>query len=162
MTEIREQKVPANGLNFHVRSAGDPADPAVILLHGSPAAGARDFQNLAPRLARDGRRVIAMDRAGWGGSERWVPSYSVKANARSAFTSQTGRQGQQAIGPFTRPFPAYRPPRFGRHIDQVFAAAGNGTFAYVQPETQLFQQRHFPPQIGQRPRIGMHKQIKQR
>ncbi len=65
----------------------EPAAPApgkapVILLHGSPAQGARDFRKLAPRLAESGRTVYALDRVGYGNSAKWVPSYSVRANAR--------------------------------------------------------------------------------
>lgn len=60
----------------------DPAKAPVMLLHGSPAQGARDFRNLGPRLARSGRTVYALDRPGYGNSEHWVHSYSVRANAR--------------------------------------------------------------------------------
>ncbi len=72
----------------------------VILLHGSPASGARDFQNLGARLASEGRQVIAMDRAGWGGSERWVPSYSAKANAHYALAlmNELGIERAHVVG----------------------------------------------------------------
>jgi len=68
MTEIREQKVPANGLNFHVRSAGDPADPAVILLHGFPACG-YSWRYQMPFLAAKGFHVLAPDLRGYGFSD---------------------------------------------------------------------------------------------
>ena len=67
MTEIREQKVPANGLNFHVRSAGDPADPAVILLHGFPECG-YSWRYQMPFLAAKGFHVLAPDLRGYGRS----------------------------------------------------------------------------------------------
>ena len=68
MTEIREQKVPANGLNFHVRSAGDPADPAVILLHGFPECG-YSWRYQMPFLAAKGFHVLAPDLRGYGFSD---------------------------------------------------------------------------------------------
>ncbi|MBL4714271.1 MAG: alpha/beta fold hydrolase, partial [Alcanivorax sp.] len=68
MTEIREQKVQANGLNFHVRSAGDPAHPAVILLHGFPECG-YSWRYQMPFLADKGFHVLAPDLRGYGFSD---------------------------------------------------------------------------------------------
>jgi len=68
MTEIREQKVQANGLNFHVRSAGDPSDPAVILLHGFPECG-YSWRYQMPFLAGNGFHVLAPDLRGYGFSD---------------------------------------------------------------------------------------------
>ena len=85
---VGDREVRITGLDWAPHASGDErADGSrlpVLLLHGSPASGARDFMNLGPRLAQDGRRVIAMDKVGWGGSERWAPSYSIKANAHYA------------------------------------------------------------------------------
>lgn len=53
-------------------------DP-IILLHGSPSFGATEFEAMASELAKDGRRVIAIDRWGFGGSEEWVEDYSFEA-----------------------------------------------------------------------------------
>ncbi len=68
MTEIKEQKVPANGLNFHVRSAGDPSNPAVILLHGFPECG-YSWRYQMPFLAEKGFHVLAPDLRGYGFSD---------------------------------------------------------------------------------------------
>lgn len=68
MTEIREQKVQANGLDFHVRSAGDPAHPAVILLHGFPECG-YSWRYQMPFLAGKGFHVLAPDLRGYGFSD---------------------------------------------------------------------------------------------
>ncbi|HEX5677246.1 MAG TPA: alpha/beta hydrolase [Alcanivorax sp.] len=68
MTEIREQRVEANGLGFHVRSAGDPADPAVILLHGFPECGYSWRYQMA-FLAAKGFHVLAPDLRGYGFSD---------------------------------------------------------------------------------------------
>lgn len=62
----------------------DPAwqTPNVILLHGSPSAGGRDFVSLAARLAGAGYTVYAPDLPGFGASTQRAPDYSIKANAR--------------------------------------------------------------------------------
>lgn len=57
--------------------------PPVILLHGSPSGGARDFRALGPRLRDTGRTVYAVDRPGWGESDLSPPRCSFEANARS-------------------------------------------------------------------------------
>lgn len=59
----------------------DAGKAPVLLLHGSPSRGARDFRTLGPRLAQAGRTVYALDRPGYGHSEHWVGSYSARANA---------------------------------------------------------------------------------
>lgn len=61
--------------------------PPVLLLHGSPSQGARDFRKFGPKLAKQGREVYALDRPGFGASSKWVDRYSVKANARFALAA---------------------------------------------------------------------------
>jgi pimeloyl-ACP methyl ester carboxylesterase len=68
--------------------------PPVILLHGSPSRGAMDFRKLGPELAQDGRRVIAVDRWGYGGSEPWVADYSFESDANAVL----GLMDQLGIG----------------------------------------------------------------
>ncbi len=53
-----------------------------------------DFEKLGPELASDGRRVIAVDRWGYGGSERWVSDYSFEADANAVH----GLMDQLGIG----------------------------------------------------------------
>lgn len=64
----------ADGLRLHARdyapASGDARLP-VICLHGL-TRNARDFEDLAPRLAAQGRRVLALDVRGRGGSD-WDP-----------------------------------------------------------------------------------------
>lgn len=55
----------------------------IILVHGSPSTGASDFKTLGPALANHGRWVIALDRWGWGSSDRWVRDYSFLADANA-------------------------------------------------------------------------------
>jgi pimeloyl-ACP methyl ester carboxylesterase len=60
----------ANGLRLHYLEWGDPARPAMILLHGI-ARHAHTFDHIATRFARD-YRVIALDMRGHGDSA-WSP-----------------------------------------------------------------------------------------
>src|SRR5215813_12105128 len=53
--------------------------PVVVLLHGSPG-NAKDFNSLAPMLAKN-FRVIRPDLPGFGDSSHNVPDYSTRAHA---------------------------------------------------------------------------------
>ena len=62
----------ADGLSLHARdypALGPVSGPPVICVHGL-TRNARDFEDLAPRLAARGRRVLAVDVRGRGGSDR--------------------------------------------------------------------------------------------
>ncbi len=59
-----------------------PEPLPVILLHGCPSGGARDFQNFAPLIAASGRTVYAPDLPGSGVSQRTADDYSIVATAR--------------------------------------------------------------------------------
>ncbi|GAA5109802.1 alpha/beta fold hydrolase [Alloalcanivorax gelatiniphagus] len=67
MTPIKEQRVQANGLDFLVRSAGDPSAPVVIMLHGFPECG-YSWRYQMPYLADQGFHVLAPDLRGYGRS----------------------------------------------------------------------------------------------
>lgn len=64
-----------------------PRRSPVMLLHGSPSIGGRDFEAYAPRLASAGFEVFALDRPGFGESSAWVPSYSIRANAHAVLAA---------------------------------------------------------------------------
>lgn len=91
--ETSVQSVEADGIRIFYRSAGDPASPILLLLHGFPTSSFQ-FRDLMPRLA-DQYRVIAPDLPGFGFTE--VPEkrkykYSFEALARTmeAFTDALG------------------------------------------------------------------------
>jgi pimeloyl-ACP methyl ester carboxylesterase len=54
-----------NGLRVHMLEAGDPAQPAVLLLHGFPEL-AYSWRKVMPALANAGYHVIAPDLRGYG------------------------------------------------------------------------------------------------
>ena len=90
---ISVERVEADGMRIFYRSAGDPASPVLLLLHGFPTSSFQ-FRDLMPRLA-DQYRVIAPDLPGFGFTE--VPEkrkyrYSFEALARTmeAFTDALG------------------------------------------------------------------------
>ena len=63
-----------NGLDMHVLEAGDPAHPALLLLHGFPELAYSWRKVIAP-LAAAGYHVIAPDQRGYGRTTGWDGSY---------------------------------------------------------------------------------------
>ncbi len=66
--------VGINGLTMHVLEAGDPADPALLLLHGFPELAYSWRKVMAP-LAAAGYHVVAPDQRGYGGTVGWSGNY---------------------------------------------------------------------------------------
>jgi pimeloyl-ACP methyl ester carboxylesterase len=72
---IRTRLVPdVNGLTVHVLEAGDPGDPALVLLHGFPEL-AFSWRAVMPGLAAAGFHVIAPDQRGFGRTTGWDDRY---------------------------------------------------------------------------------------
>ena len=67
MTESRRITL-STGVTLNVALAGDPAQPAVILLHGFPESH-RTWRAIAPRL-EDDFYLVMPDQRGFGGSDR--------------------------------------------------------------------------------------------
>ena len=63
--------VDAAGMRWATRSWGSPADPPLLLAHGIMSDGGV-FWRLGPALAATGRRVIAVDLPGHGGTGPWL------------------------------------------------------------------------------------------
>lgn len=87
-------ELEGNNLAYLEWGGANKNKPPIILLHGSPGAGAMDFRRLGPELARDGRLVIAPDRWGFGQSQGWVEDYSFNADAEAVI----GLMDQLGIG----------------------------------------------------------------
>jgi pimeloyl-ACP methyl ester carboxylesterase len=69
---VRDETVTLDGLRFHYRDWGDPAAPAVVLLHAY-TQHARTWDTVARSLAQR-FRVLALDHRGFGESE-WASDY---------------------------------------------------------------------------------------
>jgi len=75
VTTVKESfpssRIRLNGVEHYIRDTGDPSDgsPIAVLLHG--LAGSTDsWEDVAPLLFDGGVRAIAIDRVGFGRSER--------------------------------------------------------------------------------------------
>jgi len=68
MDNIQAQSLPINGLRLHIRIAGDPAAPLIMLLHGFPDFS-YGWRHQLRGLARAGYHVWAPDLRGCGESE---------------------------------------------------------------------------------------------
>jgi pimeloyl-ACP methyl ester carboxylesterase len=66
-SKTRHRTVSAGGLNFFVREAGAPTQPAVLLIHGVPTSS-HTFRSLMPLLA-DTAYLVAPDLPGFGFSD---------------------------------------------------------------------------------------------
>lgn len=90
---VSVSKVEADGVKVFYRSAGDPAAPVVLLLHGFPASSFM-FRNLITRLA-DEYHVVAPDLPGFGFTEvpekrNYTYSFEGLTNTVEAFTEALG------------------------------------------------------------------------
>lgn len=66
--ELRHRTVDADGLRVHLAEVGDPADPAVLMLHGWPQTH-REWRHVGPLVAAEGYRVLMPDLRGFGETE---------------------------------------------------------------------------------------------
>jgi pimeloyl-ACP methyl ester carboxylesterase len=65
---VQEGELQANGLRFRYLAAGDAGAPVALLLHGFPE-GAESWLPQLEGLAGAGRRAVAPDLRGYGGSD---------------------------------------------------------------------------------------------
>ena len=66
---VKARTVSVAGMTMSFREGGDPAGPAIVLLHGG-SSSAVTWDRLAAALTAAGRHVIAADLRGHGGSSR--------------------------------------------------------------------------------------------
>lgn len=90
---VRYETVAVDGLDIFYRAAGDPAHPAILLLHGFPSSS-HMFRDLLPLLA-DHYRVVAPDLPGFGFSgaparEKFAYTFDHLAEVMGAFTEAVG------------------------------------------------------------------------
>lgn len=82
-----ERMVTANGVDLCVQTFGDPADPAVLLIHGASASMLWWEAELCERLAAGGRFVIRYDHRDTGRSVNYPagqPGYAFRDLAEDA------------------------------------------------------------------------------
>lgn len=90
---IQHRTVSVDGLEIFYREAGDPARPAILLLHGFPSAS-HMFRDLIPELAGE-YRVVAPDLPGFGqsaqpGRDAFTYTFDHLAKVIDGFTGQVG------------------------------------------------------------------------
>ncbi|MET7397397.1 alpha/beta hydrolase [Dactylosporangium sp. NPDC005572] len=73
MTNQHELLLRANGVTLCAETFGDPADPAVLLVHGASASMLWWEEDLCERIAAGGRRVIRFDNRDTGRSVAFPP-----------------------------------------------------------------------------------------
>lgn len=66
ITDVRFRSIEIQGIDIAYREAGDPANPAIVLLHGFPTSS-HMYRELIPQLA-DSYYLIAPDYPGFGAS----------------------------------------------------------------------------------------------
>jgi len=86
-------RIEADGIQIFYRSAGEPAAPVLLLLHGFPTSSFM-FRDLIPRLA-DEYCVIAPDLPGFGFTEvpqerKYKFSFGALARTLESFTNALG------------------------------------------------------------------------
>jgi pimeloyl-ACP methyl ester carboxylesterase len=80
-TDPERGSVAANGLVYATRSWGDPAAPAILLIHGVTSSSGV-WWRVGPALAAGlGRRVVAIDQAGHGETSGWLGHHRFRDNA---------------------------------------------------------------------------------
>ncbi len=83
MSEVRSEGFDLPGLRVHALVAGDPAAPPVILLHGFPELS-ESWRDVLPLVAASGRRAIAPDLRGYGGTDKPKTGYDIETLAGDA------------------------------------------------------------------------------
>jgi len=98
---VEHSMVQTNGVYLHVASAGDPAAPPVILLHGFPEFW-YGWRHQIPALAAAGYRVLAPDQRGYNLSEKpdGLDAYTLDTLAADVIglMDATGRDRVYLIG----------------------------------------------------------------
>lgn len=79
-------EVDGQDLAYMEWGGADPTLHPLVLIHGSPGNGARDWEKFAPEIASTGRRVIAIDRFGYGASELRVDDYSFNSHRQAVLS----------------------------------------------------------------------------
>ncbi len=141
----RVNRHQVNGIELDVTEAGDPAAPAVVLLHGFPEAAYSWRHQIAP-LAAAGYHVLAPDQRGYGGSTapREVEAYRVDHLTADVvgLLDATGHDDAIVVGHDWGALVTWELPRL--HPDRVRAVIGVSVpfTPWPAPPTELFRSIH--------------------
>ncbi len=72
--------IPAAGIPFAALAWGDPSGRPLLLIHGVTGS-AENWWRLGPAFAATGRRVVAVDLPGHGGTGHWTGHHRFRDNA---------------------------------------------------------------------------------
>lgn len=127
------QSMTVAGFNLHYAEAGEPGQPTVVFIHGTPGSWRALGRLLGHAELRERARLVAIDRPGWGGSGL------LEDDAQGSFAAQSelispllarlkAESGNQplilvghSLGASYAPYLAYRNPGL---VDGVLMAAG--------------------------------------
>ncbi|WP_018350642.1 alpha/beta fold hydrolase [Longispora albida] len=134
------QTAQVDGLDVFYREAGDPARPAIVLLHGFPSSSVM-FRDLIERLAGE-YHVIAPDHIGFGHSA--MPSPGEFSYTFDRLTEITlGLLDQLGLGKFAVYVQDYGAPIgfriASRHPERVTAIVSQSGNAYMEGFTDFWK-----------------------
>ncbi len=93
--------IPAAGIPFAALAWGEPSARPLLLIHGVTGS-AENWWRLGPAFAATGRRVVAVDLPGHGGTGHWTGHHRFRDNAAdvAAFAAAAGlvRDDLQVVG----------------------------------------------------------------
>jgi pimeloyl-ACP methyl ester carboxylesterase len=93
--------IPAAGVPFAALAWGEPSARPLLLIHGVTGS-AENWWRLGPAFAATGRRVVAVDLPGHGGTGHWTGHHRFRDNAAdvAAFAAAAGlvRDDLQVVG----------------------------------------------------------------
>ena len=146
MTEgPRVHRRQVNGIELDVTEAGDPAGPAIVLLHGFPEA-AYSWRHQIEPLAAAGYHVLAPDQRGYGSSTapREVEAYRVDHLAADVvgLLDATGHDDAVVVGHDWGALVMWELARL--HPDRIRAVIGVSVpfTPWPGPPTELFRAIH--------------------
>ncbi len=96
MPEIEHFQVPGNGINLHVATCGE--GPLVVMLHGFPGLW-YSWRKQMPAVAAAGFKAVALDKRGFGRSDRPsdLASYSSEAQVEDVLSVLDYFEAEKAI-----------------------------------------------------------------
>ncbi|WP_047263102.1 alpha/beta fold hydrolase [Corynebacterium mustelae] len=75
--EFHHHNVHTRGIRLHAATAGDPSNPAIVLLHDAVSCWT-DFKDVLPLLGKMGFHAIAIDFRGFGMSDKPPTGYDLR------------------------------------------------------------------------------------